>query len=477
MKKKILFFSISILNLKAFPQYGGPKKIDVNFRFENTFINKAEVPVIKKIDERSLLLKELKGESASIPDRNNKVTISDSENGFEITPYSLFNNGILLQPINRLTGLGLPTTFYIKDTANWSFYTDNTERLTIKGNGDIVTNSPLLVNNAIPDGRSAFAVNVIARFDSTIYLKGTGANDADAFFSFDKNVKNIRTDFDDGISPYTATPTEWANGKNIPVFRLRHNNNVSNQLINTSGRRDFMILPYEYGTAIEYNGVVECWVGEWSIHKGLQYSDPEGNGNGWGGVLWVGDDLDGGGVRSTARNNIPLGGNLNYGEISVEKFTGEANGNFRFRLPSNNNEFQFVYGQRGVGNEVAKISATGIHLPKVVNVLNIAEPEKGQIAFDESNNKFLGYNGSKWTAFDEEFKVGSTKFSADGSSLMYTIAHGLSVTPAFFNVVPTSEAAANFSYLTADSSNVYIHYKIPPEPGAENLSWNWLLKP
>ncbi|MBC7383678.1 MAG: hypothetical protein H7296_11920 [Bacteroidia bacterium] len=61
-------------------------------------------------------------------------------------------------------------------------------------------------------------------------------------------------------------------------------------------------------------------MGEWRIHRGNAYQDVEGRGNGWGAVSWVGDDLDEGGLRMTARNNPEAG--INYGEVSVEKFSG-----------------------------------------------------------------------------------------------------------------------------------------------------------
>lgn len=44
----------------------------------------------------------------------------------------------------------------------------------------------------------------------------------------------------------------------------------------------------------------------------------------------------------------------------------------------------------------------------------------------------------------------------------------------YFNVIPTSEAAAGFSYV-ADCNAIYIHYKTPPQ-AKQTLSWNWMLK-
>lgn len=161
------------------------------------------------------------------------------------------------------------------------------------------------------------------------------------------------TSWDDPYDPsdtnkiYTITPTSWASNKSVPSLRMRHPLNTfeSDYTNNRSLNSDFKILPYEYGWAMEYNGVVECWVGEWSIHKGVAYFDVEGKNNGWGGVLWVGDDLDHGGVRVTARNNPEA--KINYGEISVEKFDGAPNGNMHFRLPNTSNAYKWTWGARG----------------------------------------------------------------------------------------------------------------------------------
>lgn len=413
----------------------------------------------------------------NIPGENDiKVVMSTGDNSLEISPLSSLNNGLLIQPINRTANQGISSIFYLGDTSSWSFYTNAQQRFSISGNGIINAGAPLLINNAINDGKSALRINGSARFDTSIYLQAN--TDTSSFLSFNRNIQNESLSIDDSISPYTSTPTAWAAGQNIPGIRIRHPNNVTGLTgLNTSIQRDLMILPYQYGMAIEYNGVVECWVGEWSIHKGVKFFDVEGKGNGWGAVLWVGDDVDEGGVRATARNNITLGGNITYGELSVEKFGGSPNGDFRFRLPSTQNQFHFVYGERGSENIIAKMTNQGLILPKISSIAVAQAPEKAQIVFDSTDNQFKGFNGANWVNFESnEIKTGTTVTTSNGTEIVYSISHGFTAIPSYFNVVATSEQAANISYVTANNTQILIHYVNPPVAGYNNLSWNWQVK-
>jgi hypothetical protein len=463
------------------------------YRFQNECISDEEnkgIALITTNLESESLVKEIaifpqsNSDTITFPAINtitaidNKVIIASAHNAIEISPLSSFNNGLLIEPINRLENKGISTSFFLKDNTSWSFYTNAERRLLIEGNGSVSIGTKLLINRAIDDYSSALRVNGTARFDSGIILKAD--SDSNSFISFNRNVKNALTSPDDGVSPFTSTPTNWAVNQNVPVFRIRHPNNISNQPnINTSLQRDFMILPYQFGTAIEYNGVVECWVGEWSIHKGLSYFDTEGKGNGWGGVLWVGDDLDLGGIRATARNNTvaPLTGNVAYGELSVEKFSGLPNGDFRLRLPSIRNEFQFVYGERGSENIIAKMNNNGFIIPKVQTVYAIPAPQKAQISFDSSDNQFKGYDGGKWINLSGDIlKTGSSISSGNSNGTVFLFPHGLGSKPTFFTAQATSSAAANISYVTADETNIIVHYSLPPVAGIANLSWNWIVK-
>ena len=400
----------------------------------------------------------------SVKEIDSKVILSSLDNNLEISPLSSFNNGLLIEPVNRVNNRGVSSAFYLKDSSLWSFYTDSRRRLTIDGKGEVAITAELQVYGA-------------ATFDSTIFVRSL--SDTNSFINFTRNVKYV-AETDDGTSAYTTTPTAWSLGKNIPVFRIRHPLNVSrNPYLNSSIGRDFMILPYQFGTAIEYNGVVECWVGEWSIHKGLYYYDVENKNNGWGGVLWVGDDVDGGGIRATARNNTSIGGNVAYGELSVERFGfgNVSNGDFRLRLPSTVNEFQFVYGERGSENIIAKIKNEGLVIPKISSVSGASTPEKGQIVFDSTDNQFKGFNGTDWVNFESNgIKTGSAVTTSNGTEIIYAIPHRLTAIPSYYNVIATSEQAANISYVTANNTELLIHYVNPPVAGENNLSWNWQVK-
>ena len=209
---------------------------------------------------------------------------------------------------------------------------------------------------------------------------------------------------------------------------------------------------------------------------GYVYNDVEGKGNGWGGVLWVGDDVDEGGVRATGRNNILSGGNIKYGELSVEKFGGAAHGDFRFRLPSTNNEFHFVYGERGSENIIAKMTNTGLIIPKVSSANAVAAPQKAQISFDSTDSQFKGFNGSQWVSFGENSSDGSFTASGNGTATSFLIPHGLTARPSFFTVQATTADAANVSYVSADNTNIVVHYATAPTVGSANLSWNWMVK-
>jgi hypothetical protein len=427
---------------------------------------------------RLILGNSISGQNTPAPEgittADRKVILTNDNNSLEINPNTGSTGGVTLEPINRVSGQGISTRFFIKDTARWSFFTNSSERLLIAGDGNITTRNSLLVNNAPPDGASALRVKGVSRFDSSITIMS--GRDSAAFISFNSAVKSSAYDPDDDFSPYTSTPMEWANGRNIPVFRIRHPSNASAAPdgLNRSIQRDFMILPYQYGTAIEYNGVVECWVGEWSIHKGLHYKDAEGNGTGWGGIFWVGDDIDAGGVRMTARNNLGAGGNLNYGEISVERFSGTPNGNLRLRLPQTANRFEFIYGPRGSSNIIASVSSQGIVLPSIQHTGQVSHPTKGQIAYDSTENIFLGYNGSSWINLQETpTRTGNFSRSGNGVTTIFTIPHGLGQIPVYYNAVPTSSDASNIRFISANSNEIIIHYASAPAPGLNNLSWNW----
>jgi hypothetical protein len=411
-----------------------------------------------------------------------KVGIAAGQNEIEFFPAGGEEGGALIKPVNKNTGQSVSTSFYAANPASWMFYSNGRKNFAVNAAGTVTSSVPLLINTTQADGSSALRVNGVARVDSSLIVQAAGDNLS--YISLSRSVKSVYDGEDDSVSAYTTTPTAWAMAfaNHLPVFRIRHPNNVSSGVGNTSTLRDFMILPYQYGFAIEFNGVVECWVGEWSIHRNDFYKDVEGKGDGWGAVLWVGNDQDIGGVRATARNNEHKGGNVVYGELSVERFNGTPDGDFRFRLPSTQNQFYFVYGERGSTNIVATLNNTGLIIPKVASVGSVTAPQKGQISFDSAAAAFKGYNGSQWVTLgtaggSASLVTGSYTISSNGASLFYSIPHGLGVAPVYFTAVATSAAASGIRYITADNTNIYINYAAAPSAGINNLSWNWQARP
>ena len=274
-----------------------------------------------------------------------------------------------------------------------------------------------------------------------------------AIYVSDGNKMNpAALEYLDGIEIQTSTPTEWADGLKIPVFRIRHPNNVSsiphNRRFSSKGLidennnfrdkvnnrksifQDFKIIPYQYGMAVEYNGVLENWVGEFSIHRGFDYYDMGDGGDGWGGVLWVGDDYDTGGLRMTARNNTITGGNIKFTEISSELFFGASAGNLRLRLVDSTDRIDLLWGGRGSNNVVSYIGQTGIKFPTVSNVSSIASPIKGLTVFDDADCTMKVYTGANWGDLSINKFIGQTgiKFpSVSNVSSIPTLIKGLTV--------------------------------------------------
>lgn len=206
----------------------------------------------------------------------------------------------------------------------------------------------------------------------------------------------------DGNEIKNTQATEWATsrGIKIPVFRIRHPYNP-----NLPGNvdQDFKILPYSAGMALEYSGVFETFVGQFSFHRGINGGYQGDGEDGWGAVVWVGDDGDSGGLRLTARNNLVSGGTLKYTEISSEQFgltTGASAGNMRLRIVDSTDRVDFLRGGRGNNNIVYSfISEKGFKIPSV-NSLDYVSPIAGLTVYDNTDSTLKIYDGIKWNGLN-----------------------------------------------------------------------------
>jgi hypothetical protein len=163
----------------------------------------------------------------------------------------------------------------------------------------------------------------------------------------------LEKDGTDSVFTHTSKPTDaWRQGLDLMRFRLHRNSPDG------GGGTDFLITPYEFGTAVEYGGVEEHWVDEFSVHK----SPNKGN---RGAVFWVGDDLDHGGAKITARI---FSNGSQFTDIVSTTFDGFSHGPLRLRSVST----EGIYFQTGPDSQVQNnmtVAGYGIFMSRPVYFL------------------------------------------------------------------------------------------------------------
>ena len=68
---------------------------------------------------------------------------------------------------------------------------------------------------------------------------------------------------------------------------------------------------------------------------------------------------------------------------------------------------------------------------------------------------------------------GTSTQSGNASTTAFNIAHGLTSTPTWVNVVPNSVDARGTPSITLSSTNITVTYPVAPPTGTNNLAWNW----
>jgi hypothetical protein len=97
-----------------------------------------------------------------------------------------------------------------------------------------------------------------------------------------------------------------------------------------------LIQPYPYGMGFEYDGVVEFWSTDFSVHGSAS--------SGAGAQFWVGDESDTGGVYATSRDA------LNFSEVASQKFGGAlSHGALRLRVVSDADYVEVWQGAQYAG--------------------------------------------------------------------------------------------------------------------------------
>jgi len=68
---------------------------------------------------------------------------------------------------------------------------------------------------------------------------------------------------------------------------------------------------------------------------------------------------------------------------------------------------------------------------------------------------------------------GTATFSGDGTTIQFSIAHGLVSEPSKVQVTPMTEDAAGDFYVTKDATNIYVNYLSAPPSGSNNVKLSW----
>ncbi len=157
----------------------------------------------------------------------------------------------------------------------------------------------------------------------------------------------IDKDGDAGVTSFAAISAKF----NPPATRLRVSRPVEPPVPGEPQvGRHLQLVPYKYGAAIEYDGVLECWVRDFSVHKSGNPTDPSG-----GARFWVGNHDDTGGLRITAFNYR----DVRYSEISSQLFTGATGGDMRFVVRDSADSFDFRSGSGGDEQTHLRITSSG----------------------------------------------------------------------------------------------------------------------
>ncbi len=156
----------------------------------------------------------------------------------------------------------------------------------------------------------------------------------------------VRFELDGDGGIFSTAASSWIDEAG-PQARLR----VSRAEPDNNGATHLLITPYRFGAAIEYPGVVECWVGEWSIHNNVSMPGPPRPAR-----LWVGNNDDTGGLYLSAVK----AGNKKRAEIISQLFDATSSGFMRLVVREDTDYFTFEVGAENVEVERARIDKDGI---------------------------------------------------------------------------------------------------------------------
>src|SRR3954470_6744504 len=167
---------------------------------------------------------------------------------------------------------------------------------------------------------------------------------------------SVAMDFDGDAGVESGARAAWTGAPSAARLRL------SRATPDAGGATHFMLIPYRYGMALEYPGVLEAWVAEFSVHNHVNAIADSGA------RMWVGNHNDTGGLRMTAHRRD----GVMYAELSSELFDRSSGGDMRFvvRRPPDDH-WSFMSGGLSAEREVARIGGEGDVTARVASAARV----------------------------------------------------------------------------------------------------------
>lgn len=128
---------------------------------------------------------------------------------------------------------------------------------------------------------------------------------------------------------------------------------LSRAVVDPDGGKDFLIVPYMWGMAMEYRGTIEAWSRNFSVHAN-NLLDPVGLKQ--GAQFWVGDQYDTGGLWVTANQTSPS--DIGTVTIGADKFNHTSHGSLNFLTRNQTDAFRFLNGPWGLEKLQARLFTT-----------------------------------------------------------------------------------------------------------------------
>jgi len=224
------------------------------------------------------------------------------------------------------------------------------------------------------------------------------------------------------------------------------------------GGKDFLIVPYTYGMSMEYAGVLEAWVDDFSVHTNQRFQGTDTPAR-----FWVGDESDLGGLFVTAMNNG--GGSASYVDIVADRFTHQSHGTLQFQVRNPQDGFRFMWGPYGQEVTRAYISNTAT----ATDLSLMYGSTQAIFAADSNNNGLISLGSTSATPVslvagsspvanifpDGNMSIGngvdSSRLSV-GSSGSFSVSDAGAVTASSLTANTVSTAALNTNNLTLSGS-------------------------